>query len=68
MVNQLLILGVPLLAVWYMKSDVRKLFSLKLPSVKSALGGGLLCGGAGVLILGKGKQVNVSEQDSSVFN
>ncbi|MDO4303732.1 MAG: hypothetical protein Q4D94_07430 [Bacillota bacterium] len=56
------------MAVWYMKSDVRKLFSLKLPSVKSALGGGLLCGGAGVLILGKGKQVNVSEQDSSVFN
>lgn len=50
-VNQLLILGVPLLAVWYMKSDVRKLFSLKLPSVKSVLGGVLLYIGVFLLML-----------------
>lgn len=39
LVNQLLILGVPLFMVWYMKSDVKKLFSLKAPKVKKALGG-----------------------------
>lgn len=41
-VNQLLILAVPLLAVWYMKSDVKTLFSLRMPSPKSMLGGVLL--------------------------
>ena len=42
LVNQFLILLVPLSVVWYMKSDVKSLFSLKIPSGKSALGGLLL--------------------------
>ncbi len=50
-VNQLLILGVPLFVVWYMKSDVKELFSLKLPSVKSVLGGFLLYIGVFLLML-----------------
>lgn len=50
-VNQLLILAVPLLAVWYMKSDVKVLFSLKAPSPKSVLGGGLLYIGTFLLML-----------------
>lgn len=50
-VNQLLILAVPLLVVWYMKSDVKVLFSLKAPSPKSVLGGGLLYIGTFLLML-----------------
>ena len=50
-VNQLLIFAVPLLAVWYMKSDVKALFSLKAPSPKSVLGGGLLYIGTFLLML-----------------
>ena len=42
LVNQFLILLMPLFAVWYMKSDVKTLFSLKIPSGKSVLGGLLL--------------------------
>lgn len=50
-VNQLLILAIPLIVVWYMKSDVRELFSLRTPSVKSALGGFLLYIGTFMLML-----------------
>lgn len=50
-VNQLLILLVPLFAVWYMKSDVKMLFSLKIPSVKHCLGGCLLYIGTFSLML-----------------
>lgn len=50
-VNQLLILTVPLLVVWYMKSDVKTLFSLKTPSLKSVLGGGLFYVGTFLLML-----------------
>ncbi len=50
-VNQLLFFAVPLFAVWYMKSDVKALFSLKAPSLKSVLGGGLLYIGTFLLML-----------------
>ena len=50
-VNQLLILVVPLLTVWYMKSDVKALFSLKAPSLRSVLGGGLLYIGTFLLMI-----------------
>lgn len=50
-VNQLLILAVPLFAVWYMKSDVKILFSLRIPSPKSMLGGVLLYIGTFLLML-----------------
>lgn len=50
-VNQLLILSIPLLVVWYMKSDVKSLFSLKVPKVKSILGGLLLYVGSYCLML-----------------
>lgn len=50
-VNQLLILSVPILAVWYMKSDVKTLFSLRLPSIKNVLGGCLLYVGTFSLML-----------------
>ncbi len=50
-VNQLLILSIPLLVVWYMKSDVKSLFSLKVPKVKSILGGLMLYVGSYCLML-----------------
>lgn len=39
MVNQLLILAVPLVLVWYMKTDWKKLFSLRLPGARNIVGG-----------------------------
>lgn len=50
-VNQMLILAVPLFVVWYMKSDVKKLFLLKAPKIKSILGGLLLYIGSYCLML-----------------
>lgn len=50
-VNQLLILAIPLLLVWYMKSDVKTLFSLKLPKVKDVFGGLLLYVGVYALMM-----------------
>ena len=50
-VNQLLILAVPLVVVWYMKSDVKQLFSLKAPGVKSIFGGLLLYVGSYCIML-----------------
>ncbi len=45
---QLIILLIPVLYAWYMKADMKKLFSLKLPSVWALIGGvfmwvGMLC-------------------------
>ena len=51
LVNQFLILLMPLFAVWYMKSDVKTLFSLKIPSGKSVLGGLLLYIGTYLIML-----------------
>lgn len=51
LVNQFLILLTPLFAVWYMKSDVKTLFSLKIPSGKSVLGGLLLYIGTYLIML-----------------
>ncbi len=42
LVTQLIILAVPLLVTWYMKSDVRILFRLRKPSVRACAGGVLL--------------------------
>ena len=50
-VNQLLILSIPLLLVWYMKSDVKTLFSLKVPKAKNILGGLILYVGMYALIM-----------------
>ena len=55
-VNQLLILAVPLFAVWYMKADWKKLFSLKIPEWKKVPGAvlvwlGAWCGGMGLSFL-----------------
>ena len=50
-VTQLLILAMPLLLVWYMKSDVKTLFSLKLPKVKDFAGGFILYIGVYALML-----------------
>ena len=50
-VSQFLILGMPLLLVWYMKSDVKTLFSLKLPKVKDFAGGFVLYIGIYALML-----------------
>lgn len=41
-VNQLLILGMPLLLIWYMKLDLKRLFSCNVLKGKKMLGGGLL--------------------------
>lgn len=41
-VQQLIILAVPLLAVWYLKADAGKLFSLRTPKAADAAGGLLL--------------------------
>lgn len=41
-VTQLMILAVPLLLVWYMKSDVKTLFSLRIPRKGTVLGSVLL--------------------------
>lgn len=49
--NQLLILGMPLLLVWYMKSDVKTLFSLKIPKIKDVVGGFVLYIGVYALML-----------------
>lgn len=38
-VNQLLILGMPLVLAWYMKIERKKLFSMKVPGFRSAAGG-----------------------------
>lgn len=50
-VSQLLILAMPLLLVWYMKSDVKTLFSLKVPKVKDLAGGFILYVGVYALML-----------------
>lgn len=50
-VNQLLILAVPLITVWYMKSDVKFLFSLRRPALKGILGGIVLYAGVFLLML-----------------
>lgn len=50
-VTQVLILGMPLLLVWYMKSDVKTLFSLKVPKVKNVVGGFVLYIGVYALML-----------------
>ena len=50
-VTQLLILGMPLLLVWYMKSDVRTLFSLRTPKIKDVAGGFILYIGVYALML-----------------
>lgn len=41
-VNQLLILIIPVLLIWYMKLDMKKIFSCRKPEGKSVLGGGLI--------------------------
>ena len=41
-VNQLLILGTPLLMIWYMKLDVKRIFFCKFPRGRKMLGGILL--------------------------
>ncbi len=46
---QLIILAVPVFYAWYMKADFKKLFSLKVPSVKHILGG--ICMWLGVWLL-----------------
>ena len=50
-VSQLLILAMPLLLVWYMKSDVKNLFSLKIPKIKDIAGGCILYVGVYALML-----------------
>lgn len=50
-VSQILILAMPLLLVWYMKSDVKMLFSLKVPKVKDFVGGFILYVGVYALML-----------------
>ena len=50
-VSQILILAMPLLLVWYMKSDVRTLFSLKAPRIKDCAGGFILYIGIYALML-----------------
>lgn len=50
-VNQILILAMPLLLVWYMKSDIKKLFSLKVPKIKDILGGLILYVGVYAIML-----------------
>ena len=42
LVNQFLIIGVPLFMVWYTKKDFRPTFSLKAPKITSAIGAVLL--------------------------
>lgn len=46
LVNQLLILAIPLFLAWYMKAEKRSLFTLTAPSVKGILGGIFLYIGA----------------------
>ncbi len=50
-VNQLIILGIPLIVTWYMKSNAKKLFSFKIPGIKSVFGGILLYIGTYLLML-----------------
>ena len=50
-VTQMLILAMPLLLVWYMKSDVKTLFSLKVPKAKHIAGGFVLYIGVYALML-----------------
>ncbi len=50
-VSQLLILAMPLLLVWYMKSDVKTLFSLRVPKLKDLSGGFILYIGVYALML-----------------
>ncbi len=49
--TQILILVMPLLLAWYMKSDVKTLFSLKVPKVKALAGGFILYVGVYALML-----------------
>lgn len=49
--QQAIILGVPLLAVWYMKSDVKKIFSLGIPKASGVFGGALFYVGMYSLVL-----------------
>lgn len=50
-ITQLLIIGVPLLAVWYTKRDVRETFSLRLPKPVWVLGAVLAETGCYMLVL-----------------
>lgn len=50
-VTQLLVLAVPVLVVWYMKSDVKKLFSLRMPKWSKVPGSILLYIGIYCLVL-----------------
>ncbi|MCM1182218.1 MAG: ABC transporter permease subunit [Roseburia sp.] len=50
-VNQLLILAVPLLLTWYMKSDRRTLFHLRRPKAVPAVGGFLFYIGTYVVVI-----------------
>lgn len=51
-VSQILILAVPLMAVWYMKSEAKKLFSMKKPVLSKIPGSILLYLGTYCLVLG----------------
>ena len=50
-VTQILILTIPILLVWYMKSDAKTLFSLKVPKIKDFVGGFVLYIGVYALML-----------------
>lgn len=51
-IQQVLILAVPVLAAWYMKSDVRTLFSLRKPKVGKLPGSVLLYVGTYCIVMG----------------
>lgn len=51
-VSQLLILAIPLLVTWYMKTDVKKLFALKRPAAKTLLPSLVLYVGTWCLVMG----------------
>lgn len=51
-VSQLLILAVPLLVTWYMKTDGKRLFSMKMPAVKTLLPSLVLYAGTWCLVMG----------------
>ncbi len=50
-VNQLIILAVPLIISWYMKVDIKKLFSCRMPGIKGILGGLILYIGTYFLLM-----------------
>ncbi len=49
--NQLIILGIPLIVTWYMKTDIKKLFLFKVPTFKNIFCGVLLYIGTYVLMI-----------------